>query len=252
MSPSFAEIAPQYDGLRPLSSGDRARLLSVVERAKLEPDDVALEVGCGTGRITLPLAGLTGARVIGVDSEEKMLQVARGKDPKAMVDWRLGSAYRLPLADGEASLALMVMVVHLLRRRGAAFREVRRVLRPEGSLSLWSFTPGHVRDFYLNEYFPSIPVIDLARFAEVRTISRELGRAGFGDVEVEIQHEERVISIADVVDRVRGRYISTLGMIPPLEYRLGLQRLEELLARDRSVMMRQRSEWAVVTARKKT
>ena len=248
MSPSFAEIAPRYDGLRPLSSGDRARLLSVVERANLGPDDVALEVGCGTGRITLPLAGLTEAHVICVDSEERMLQVARGKDGKGMVDWRLGSAYRLPLPDAEAALVLMVMTVHLLRRRGAAFREVRRVLRPGGRLSLWSFTPGHVRGFYLNEYFPSIPVIDLARFAEVGTIRRELGRAGFTGIEVELQQEERVIPIADVVDRVRGRYISTLGMIPPLEYRLGLQRLEELLARDRSVVMRQRSEWAVVSA----
>jgi len=248
MSPSFAQIAPYYDALRPLSAGDRARLLSVVERARLEPADLAVEVGCGTGRITLPLAGLTRARVIGVDSEEKMLQVGRAKDGEGRIDWRRGSAYRLPLGDGEAALVLMVMVVHLLRRRGAAFREVRRVLPPEGSLSLWTFTPRHVKDFYLNDYFPSIPVIDLARFAEIRTLSRELNRAGFPQVEVEIQHEERVIPIADVVDRVRGRYISTLGMLPPLEYRLGLQRLEELLARDRSVAMRQRSEWAVLTA----
>jgi ubiquinone/menaquinone biosynthesis C-methylase UbiE len=248
MSPSFAEIAPHYDALRPLSAGDRARLLRVVERARLEGEDLAVEVGCGTGRITLPLAGLTRARVIGFDSEEKMLQVGRAKDGEDRVDWRRGSAYRLPLGDGEAAMVLMVMVVHLLRRRGAAFREVRRILRPGGSLSLWTFTPRHVRDFYLNDYFPSIPVIDLARFAEIRALSRDLTRAGFPEVEVEIQDEERVIPIADVVDRVRGRYISTLGMLPPLEYRLGLQRLEELLARDRSVVMRQRSEWAVLTA----
>jgi hypothetical protein len=58
------------------------------------------------------------------------------------------------------------------------------------------------------------------------------------------------MSIAEVVDRVRGRYISTLAMLPPLEYRLGLQRLEEQLAQDRSITMRQRSEWALFTARK--
>jgi ubiquinone/menaquinone biosynthesis C-methylase UbiE len=249
MSPSFAEIAPHYDALRPLSAGDRARLLSVVERARLQPNDVAVEIGCGTGRITLPLAGLSAARVIGIDSELKMLQVGRAKDGEGRIDWRRGSAYRVPVGDGEVAMVLMVMVVHLLRRRGAAFREVRRILRPDGSLSLWTFTPRHVKEFYLNDYFPSIPVIDLARFAEIRLLSRDLNRAGFDQVEVEIQEEERVIPIADVVDRVRGRYISTLGMLPPLEYRRGLQRLEELLARDRSVVMRQRSEWAVLTAR---
>ncbi|HEY0493945.1 MAG TPA: class I SAM-dependent methyltransferase [Candidatus Dormibacteraeota bacterium] len=249
MSPSFAEIAPRYDALRPLSSGDRGRLLGVVDEPPLRTDDVVVEVGCGTGRITLPLAGLTSARVIGVDSEERMLEVGRGKDPGGRVDWRTGSAYRLPVDDGEASVVLMVMVVHLLRRRGVAFREVRRILREGGKFSLWTFTPRHVRGFYLNEYFPGIPVIDLPRFAEVSTISRELRRAGFDEVAVKIQEEERVMPIADVVDRVRGRYISTLGMLPPLEYRLGLQQLEELLARDRSVVMRQRSEWAVLTAR---
>jgi hypothetical protein len=30
MSPSFAEIAPRYDALRPLSSGDRARLQTML------------------------------------------------------------------------------------------------------------------------------------------------------------------------------------------------------------------------------
>ena len=38
-------------------------------------------------------------------------------------------------------------------------------------------------------------------------------------------------------------------MLPPLEYRLGLQRLEELLAQDRSATLTQRSEWAIMTAR---
>jgi ubiquinone/menaquinone biosynthesis C-methylase UbiE len=248
MSPSFAEIAPRYDALRPLSAGDQARVSAMIGAAGLGADDVVVEVGCGTGRITLPLAGMTRARVVGVDSEERMLEVGRAKDASGRVDWRRGSAYRLPVADGEAALAVMVMVVHLLRRRGSAFREVRRILRPGGRLSLWTFTPDHVRRFYLNEYFPSIPAIDLPRFAEVPVLELELRRAGFGQVAVEVREEERRMGIAEVVDRVRGRYISTLGMLPPLEYRLGLQGLEELLARDRGVVMRQRSEWAVVTA----
>ncbi|HXN03893.1 MAG TPA: methyltransferase domain-containing protein [Candidatus Acidoferrum sp.] len=249
MSPSFAEIAPRYDALRPLSSGDRARLQTMLAEADLHAGDLVVEVGCGTGRLTLPLAAITPARVMGVDSEAKMLDVARAKDGAGRVEWVRGSAYRLPVGDGEASLVMMVMVVHLLRQRVRAFSETRRVLRPGGRLSVWTFTPRHVEEFYLNAYFPSIATIDRPRFPSVQTLTSELGRGGFADVRVEVRDEPRRIDIAEVVDRVRGRYISTLSLLPPLEYRLGLQRLEEMLAQDRSIRLTQRSEWAIFTAR---
>jgi ubiquinone/menaquinone biosynthesis C-methylase UbiE len=250
MSPSFAEIAPRYDALRPLSSGDRQRLQRMLERAQPGANDVIVEVGCGTGRLTLPLAASTPARVIGVEPEPRMLEVAQVKDTAGRVDWRRGSAYRLPFADDCVRLVVMVLVVHLLRQRARAFAEVRRVLRPQGQLSVWTFTPRHVETYYLNEYFPSIATIDRPRFPPIETLRKELGRAGFSEITAETVEESRPMGIADVVDRVRGRYISTLSMLPPLEYRLGLQRLEEMLAQDRSVTMTQRSEWAILTASK--
>src|SRR5256712_6460375 len=146
MSPSFAEIAPRYDALRPLSAGDRARMETMLREAALLPGDLVVEVGCGTGRLTLPLAAMTPARVTGVDKEARMLDVARGKDTAGRVDWLGGSAYRLPLAEGTAALVMMVMVVHLLRQRVRAFTEARRILRPGGQLSLWTFTPRHVEE----------------------------------------------------------------------------------------------------------
>ena len=250
MSPSFAQIAPRYDALRPLSSADRARLEEMLREAAPVAGDVVVEVGCGTGRLTLPLAALTPARVVGVDAEPRMLEVARAKDPAGRVEWLRGSAYRLPLPDRTAALVVLVMVVHLLRQRVRAFAEARRVLRAGGRLSAWTFTPRHVAEFYLNAYFPSIAVIDRPRFASVEALSAELRRAGFAEVDVDLRQEVRQLDVAEVVDRVRGRYISTLSMLPPLEYRLGLQRLEEMLAQDRSTMLTQRSEWAIITARK--
>jgi len=250
MSPSFAEIAPRYDALRPLSAVDRARLQTMLREAALQAGDLAVEVGCGTGRLTLPLSAMTPARVIGVDSEARMLDVARSKDAGGRVEWVRGSAYHLPLGDGAATLVVMVMVVHLLRQRVRAFREARRILRPGGRLSIWTFTPRHVEEFYLNAYFPSIAVVDRPRFPSDAVLSAELSRAGFEEVRVDLLVEPRQLDIAEVVDRVRGRYISTLAMLPPLEYRLGLQQLEEMLARDRSITLTQRSEWAIITARK--
>ena len=250
MSESFAEIAPVYDALRPLSAGDRARLGAMLAQVALGPDDLVVEIGCGTGRLTLPLALAVAARVVGIDAEEKMLEVARRKDVGGRVDWTRGTAYRLPMEDGAASLVVMVMVVHLLRRRLSAFREAHRVLRGEGRLSVWTFTPDHVAGFYLNEYFPSIAVIDAARFPSVGVLQRQLEKARFGEVSVEVLVERAELNLADVVDRVRGRYISTLSLLPPLEYRQGLQRLEEMLSEQRTLTLVQRSEWAIVTAKK--
>jgi SAM-dependent methyltransferase len=250
MSPSFAEIAPHYDALRPLSAADRERLQRTLSTSSLSPNDLVIEVGSGTGRLTLPLAAMTGARVMGIDSEPRMLEVARMKDVAGRVEWRRGSAYRLPAADDSARLIVMALLVHLLRQRVRAFSEARRVLASGGELSVWTFTPSHVEGYYLNEYFPSIAIIDRPRFPAVHVLRGELQRAGFANVQVDLMEESRTMSIAEVVDRVRGRYISTLAMLPPLEYRLGLQRLEEQLAQDRSITMRQRSEWALFTARK--
>src|SRR3989475_4671295 len=158
MSPSFARIAPTYDALRPLSGEDRARLEAMLRDAAIDAGDLVVEVGCGTGRLTLPLAGLTPARVMGVDTEPRMLDVARAKDAAERVEWVRGSAYRLPVVDGTAGLVVMVMVVHLLGQRTRAFGDARRVLRHGergGQLCIWTFTPRHVEGFYLNAFFPS-------------------------------------------------------------------------------------------------
>src|SRR5437879_6842975 len=130
----------------------------MLREAALQPGDQVGEVGCGTGRLTLAVSAMRPARVTGVDAEVRMLDVARGKDAAGRVDWVRGSAYRLPLGEGTAALVMMVMVVHLLRQRVRAFTEARRILRPGGQLSLWTFTTRHVEEFYLNHYFTRIAV----------------------------------------------------------------------------------------------
>src|SRR5256712_7634811 len=234
MSPSFAEIGPHYDALRPLSAGDRARLETMLREAALQPGDLVVEVGCGTGRLTLPLAARTPARVTGVDAEVRMLDVARGKDAAGRVDWVRGSAYRLPLGEATAALVMMVMVVHLLRQRVRSFTEARRILRPGGQLSLWTFTPRHVEEFYLNPYFPSIALIDRPRFPSTAMLSAELRRAGFHDPRVQLIEEPSQHEITHVLDRARRRYISTPAMLAPLEYRPRLQQLWEYLNHNRT------------------
>src|SRR2546422_5190304 len=102
MSPSFARIAPTYDALRPLSGEDRARLEAMLREAAIDAGDLVVEVGCGTGRLTLPLAGMTRRRGVGVGTGARRVDGARGKEVAGGGEGGRGRAYRLPAADRTA------------------------------------------------------------------------------------------------------------------------------------------------------
>src|SRR5437868_6960256 len=63
---------------------------------RLQPGDVVVDAGCGTGRAVSEL----GAGAIGVDLDEAMLSAARSRFPG--IDVRRADAVSLPLADGSA------------------------------------------------------------------------------------------------------------------------------------------------------
>src|SRR5262245_59874645 len=108
-----SEIATVYDAARGFSP-DRLRhwLILLSRDAGLAPGALVIDVGCGTGRFSEPLAEHLGARVIGVDPSQKMLEFARRKRRSSRVDFQLASAQSLPIADATADLVFMSMVLH--------------------------------------------------------------------------------------------------------------------------------------------
>jgi ubiquinone/menaquinone biosynthesis C-methylase UbiE len=115
----------------------------LIEQAKPQPGERALDVACGTGivaRKTAPRLGGTGT-VVGVDINPAMIAFARSLPAPegASIDWREGSAAALPLPDDSFDLALCQMGLQFFPDRLAALREMFRVLRPGGRavLSVW-------------------------------------------------------------------------------------------------------------------
>jgi hypothetical protein len=122
----------------------------------------------------------------------------------------------------------MTLVVHHLDRP-RAFAELMRVLAPDGRLALLTFDPPTFEGYYLNEYFPSIRPIDLARFPDAVVIERDLRAAGFADVTVHRHEQRRTIDREAALAKIRGRHISTFQLIGDDEYRSGLERAEREL-----------------------
>jgi len=201
-----------------------------------------LDVGCGTGRLAAALAERASAKVWGVDPSPEMLAVARTRVPKG-VALKRARAERLPFKDAWFERAALTLVVHVLDRP-RAFAEIRRVLQPGGRLVFATFDPAHVRDYWLNRYFPSILELDLARFAPAEVLVDELRAAGFAEARAHPLHQSLTIGREAALERIRGRHISTFDLIDEGEIEAGLkQAMADLPAE-----VEYAREWLVVVA----
>ena len=77
----YSEIAPLYDQARPADSPHLEWWFGkLAEAGALGPGRRLVDLGCGTGRWTIPLAERTGCEAVGIDRSPEMLARAREKD----------------------------------------------------------------------------------------------------------------------------------------------------------------------------
>jgi len=225
--PDFSKLAARYDELRPADTNWDELFERVLALGRFTAGR-ALDVGCGTGRISAALAA-RGVKVWGVDPAPGMLEVARARVPRG-VGLKEGTAEALPFRDGWFDAAVCWLTVHLMDRQ-RAFAELARVLSPGGRLVIATFDPAHFDAFWLNRLFPSMEAADRARFPRPEELEQELAAAGFGTT-LERLSQHASISRDDALARIRGRHISTFQLIGEDEYAAGLARAEcELLDR---------------------
>lgn len=98
-----------------------------------KPGADVLDLGCGTGRTTLPLVD-RGCRVVAGDIAMPMLVRARALRPE--LDWRLLDATRLELADRSFDIVFFsfngIDGIFPRQERHRCLREMARVVRPGG------------------------------------------------------------------------------------------------------------------------
>jgi SAM-dependent methyltransferase len=98
-----------------------------------------LDAGCGAGRTSAWLVE-QGAEVVGIDASPEMLRLARERVPVA--SFTLADlAEPLAFEDGSFDVAVAGLVMHYLRDWAPTLRELRRVLRPDGSFVLSTHHP---------------------------------------------------------------------------------------------------------------
>ncbi len=121
----------------------RARL-RLAEGSGAKPGDRILDIGCGTGSLTMALARIAGPRkVTGIDASEEMIARARGKRAAGTIDYRVAFAQALPFPDDAFDLVTSCLALHHVPQveQAAVLSEIARVLAPSGRIYLIDFSP---------------------------------------------------------------------------------------------------------------
>lgn len=105
----------------------------IVSLAGIRAGKKVLEVGCGTGVYTEKLAKIIGADIFAIDISPDLLSKARDKIGYANVNFIEADLENLPFPDESFDAVVGVSILHHVGI-DEALREIRRVLRPGGSI----------------------------------------------------------------------------------------------------------------------
>lgn len=202
----FANIAPSYDLLNHLLSANidkRWRRRVVAKLRTLLPEDAkVLDVGCGTGDLSIELFENTAAEVTGIDFCGPMLKLAKAKAPQ--LQFIEGDALRLPFASASFDGLTIGFALRNLADVEQGLRELLRVLKPDGHVAILEFShpanpvfASFVR-FYNWRLLPWIGGMvsgsrgaytylpdSISRFPNQETLAALMRTAGFVDVRFE-------------------------------------------------------------------
>jgi ubiquinone/menaquinone biosynthesis C-methylase UbiE len=204
---SYDDVAGAYEHINaPLMFGAPARAL--VECARLQPGELVLDVGSGTGAVARA-AIAAGARVVATDPSLPMLEAAaRGGVANAVA----GSLPYLPFGDALFERVCCAFVMTHLDDPDAAAEEMRRVLRPGGGVALSAWAPadddystawnGVVREFVAPDVLAAAALRVLpadARFSQRDGLAGLLEAAGFSPVQTTTRTFEFCLDLEQMI-----------------------------------------------------
>lgn len=181
------DLAEKYARM-PVKDPDAFDRKIAITRSRMSPQDVVVDVGCGTGSLALHLAPHA-AHIHGLDLSSEMIRIARDKARTQKVDnvtFHVGpfDDSFTTLAPGSLDGICAYSLLHLVEDRAAVLDRIYRMLKPGGFFISSTLCLGE-------SWVPYRPLLRVMRWLGkapmVKVLSRqaledEVRRAGFVDV----------------------------------------------------------------------
>ena len=224
----YSKIASFYDKGRSLSEQNTLMWLNLISKLSgaLE-DDRVLDLGCGTGRFSLPMAKRLKFDVTGADSSIEMLAEAKKKDSTSTGNWVLAEASALIFPPGSFDVVFMSHLLHHVDSSLIVLKECQKVLAPTGVVLIRYGAINQIRDDVEHTLFPEVIDIDEERTLTVEHTEKWLADASFEGVASEEITQQTYQNGLDHLNAVLMKSTSVLSMISEESFHNGIRRLTE-------------------------
>ncbi len=132
-------LAERYDQV---SEGQFKNGLILIEKLGVKKGHNVLDIGCGTGRLTLRVANLIGpgGRMVGIDPSVQRIEVAHRKirdAPVKNISFEVGNSNDLDyFKTNSFDIVYLNIVLHWIQEKEDAFDQIYRVFKPGGKLGI--------------------------------------------------------------------------------------------------------------------
>jgi len=178
---AFDRASREYDTAAVVAREVGSRLLERLDVVRMQPARI-LDLGAGTGQASRSLKQrYRAAQVIALDLSQAMLRASRRQQGLLRRFQRAAAdAHRLPIRTGSIDLVFSNLMLQWCHDPDAVFREVRRVLKPQGLFIFTTLGPDTLQE--LRSAWRAVDDhIHVHRFIDMHDLGDALMRARFAD-----------------------------------------------------------------------
>lgn len=219
-------VPGRYRSSRALTPGDVERWVRLVKEVLPHTAGTLLiDLGCGTGRFTGPLAEQLGASVIGVDPSQKMLREATCSGP--YITYLAGSAEFLSFRTSIAALIFMSNALHHVKTPITALREMWRVLKPHGIVFVRNYSCENLASLHYLRFFPEAMQLSRNMLWPRSTLIEYFTANGFTKLSQGTVHQETSPDLDGYLSKIESRVYSDLALIEDDAFERGMARIKD-------------------------